>query len=286
MFRFCNICYPFFIQCNWGVARPSDVNEPFHSCDPAYHCLSARDSLSLCAMTDVRRNLRAEFDLLADEYLDQHKANVAITGEGPEYFAEYKIADLAALARRQGLLHQKILDFGSGIGNSVPYFRKYFADAALSYGDVSERSIEIAKKRFPVPETYLLIDQEIPLESASQDIVFTACVFHHIPHDAHLHWLGELKRITKPGGTLVVYEHNPLNPLTVRAVNTCPFDVNARLIRSATFRTRVAQARWAQPRVDYKIFFPAALKRLRVLEPHLGWLALGAQYRVTARCPD
>ena len=126
--------------------------------------------------------LRAEFDLLADEYYEQHKANVAITGEGPEYFAEYKIADLAALVREKKLADTNILDFGSGIGNSVPYFRKYFGQSTLSCGDVSTRSLEIAETRFGGQEKYLLIGNEIPSETHSQDIVFSACRLS--PHPA------------------------------------------------------------------------------------------------------
>lgn len=229
------------------------------------------------------RRHRAEFDGFADQYAGQHAANVAITGEGPMYFAEYKVADLAALVRHEGVKASQILDFGSGIGNSVPFFRHYFPDAELSCADVSERSAEIARSRFGDREHYVLIGHDIPLPVASQDIVFTACVFHHIAHDAHVFWLSELYRVTKPGGLLVVYEHNPLNPLTVRAVNTCPFDANARLIRASALRRRAVEARWTQVRAAYKVFFPAPLRALRPLEPQLGWCPLGAQYRVSAR---
>jgi SAM-dependent methyltransferase len=229
--------------------------------------------------------MQAEFDLLADEYRVQHKENVAITGESPEYFSEYKIADLAELLNRLKLPTTKILDFGSGIGNSLPYFRNYFSSSEITCADVSARSIEIAQSRFPGQENYVLIDEGIPLPTASQDIVFSACVFHHIPHEDHLHWLTELHRITKPGGILAIYEHNPLNPLTVRAVNTCPLDVNARLIRSGTLRKRTLTAGWENAHVDYKLFFPAILSGLRPMECHLEWLGLGAQYRMMARKP-
>jgi SAM-dependent methyltransferase len=227
--------------------------------------------------------IKAEFDLLADEYRVQHKQNVAITGESPEYFSEYKIVDLADWLNRQNLPVNKILDFGSGIGNSLPYFRKYFPESEISCADVSARSIEIAQSRFPGQENYVLIDQNIKLPTASQDVVFSACVFHHIPHDLHLHWIAELHRITKPGGVLVIYEHNPLNPLTVRAVNTCPLDVNARLIRGGAMRKRAVAGGWGDAQVDYKLFFPAALAALRPMERHLEWLCLGAQYRMLAR---
>jgi len=231
------------------------------------------------------QRLRAEFDLLADEYHDQHAANVAITGEGPEYFAEYKIADLAAFVQANGVSTEHILDFGSGIGNSLPYFRKYFGKSDLHCADVSSRSIEIAQSRFPGEEHYVLIEESIPLPSGSQDIVFSACVFHHIPYEEHQHWLAELRRVTRPGGLLAIYEHNPLNPLTVRAVNTCPLDVNARLIRGGAMRQRALVSGWMDARVDYRVFFPSMLKSLRPMERHLGWLGLGAQYRMAARCP-
>jgi SAM-dependent methyltransferase len=227
--------------------------------------------------------MQAEFDLLADEYRVVHKENVAITGESPEYFSEYKIADLAELLKRLNLQNTKILDFGSGIGNSLPYFRKYFSNSEICCADVSARSIEIAQSRFPGKENYVQIDRDIPLPTESQDVVFSACVFHHIPHEEHLHWLAELRRITKPGGVLAIYEHNPLNPLTVRAVNTCPLDVNARLIRGGVMRKRALTGGWKDANVDYRLFFPALLSTLRPFEHRLGWFGLGAQYRMTAR---
>ena len=43
----------------------------------------------------------AEFDEYAERYEALHAASIAITGEGPEYFAEYKIRDIArAVGRR------------------------------------------------------------------------------------------------------------------------------------------------------------------------------------------
>lgn len=228
-------------------------------------------------------HLRAEFDLLADDYQAQHRANIAVTGERPEYFAEYKIADLAALVKERGLAAGHVLDFGSGIGNSLPFFRKYFSVSQLSCADVSMRSMDIAQSRFPGKETYVHIDSSIPLPAHSQDIVFSACVFHHIPHEEHGHWLAELLRVTRPGGLLAIYEHNPLNPLTVRAVNTCPLDLNARLIGGGAMCGRAMRSGWEDARVDYKVFFPSLLRFMRPLERHLNWLGLGAQYRMTAR---
>lgn len=231
---------------------------------------------------DEHENFHAEFDSLADHYHAQHSINIAVSGESPEYFSEYKIADLANLSAEKPFPHNHILDFGCGIGNSVPYFRKYFPTSEICCSDVSSRSIEIAKYRNPGSESYVLIREDIPLPTNSQDVIFSACVFHHIPHEKHHYWLSELHRVARPGALIVIYEHNPLNPLTVHAVNTCPLDVNAHLIRARTMRRRALQSGWNNAKIDYRVFFPSALKSLRPLERHLSWLGLGAQYRLTA----
>ena len=227
---------------------------------------------------------KAEFDRFADAYDDQHRDNVAVTGESPEYFAEYKIKALRQIVEHDRIKVSRICDFGSGIGNSIPFFRRYFPDAALTSADVSERSLALGKQRYPeAGECVLIEDNRIPSEADAFDIVFSACVFHHIPHDEHAMWLEELRRITRPGGLIAIFEHNPMNPLTLHAVNTCPFDENAKLIFARDLAKRLHAAGWASPRIQYNLFFPRALAALRPLEARLGWLPFGAQYVAVAR---
>lgn len=225
----------------------------------------------------------AEFDRFADEYDQLHEENIAVTGEKPEFFHEYKIKVLAQLAQDRSIRPDSILDFGSGIGNSTPFLHHYFTTASLTGTEVSQRSLDVAESRFPNISTGLLIDgQRIPAEDNSFDITFSACVFHHIPHEEHLHWLKELRRVTRRGGMLAIFEHNPLNPLTVRAVNTCPFDENARLVRAKELVARYRESGWKDAKVNYHLFFPHVLSALRGLEPCLSWIPFGGQYSVTA----
>jgi ubiquinone/menaquinone biosynthesis C-methylase UbiE len=208
---------------------------------------------------------------------------VAVTGEGPEFFHEYKIRELARLADEREFQPETILDFGSGVGNSTPYLRRYFPSAQLAGADVSPRSLQIAEERFPGAATGLQIqDNHIPAPDNSFDMTFSACVFHHIPHDEHVHWLGELRRVTRVGGMLTIFEHNPLNPLTVHAVNTCPFDANAHLIRAKQLIERYRKSGWVELKTRYHLFFPHALSRLRVLETYLSGVPFGGQYAVSA----
>ncbi len=227
---------------------------------------------------------QAEFDRFADEYDEQHREVVAITGEAPEYFAEYKIRVLADLAAKAAIVAQRVLDFGAGIGNSVPYMRRYFPGADLVCADVSQRSLDLAGRRFGRTSRFVLIESDrIPVEDGAFDVAFSACVFHHINHVEHVRWLEELHRVTRPGGMVAVFEHNPLNPLTVRAVRDCPFDENARLLRSGQLAASFKEAGWSNPQVRFHVFFPASLRALRFLEPSLTALPLGAQYSVTVR---
>src|SRR5688500_16464669 len=112
----------------------------------------------------------AEFDRFADEYDAQHRANIAITGEGPEFFAAYKVAELARLVRALPEPPRRVLDFGSGIGNSIPFFREHFPRAELTCADASSRSLDLSRRRFPGPEEYLQVEgSRIPQEDDTFD---------------------------------------------------------------------------------------------------------------------
>jgi ubiquinone/menaquinone biosynthesis C-methylase UbiE len=225
----------------------------------------------------------AEFDKVAAQYRSMHAANIKITGEDPEYFAEYKVIDIAnELAQR--VPRPRVLDFGAGIGNSVPFFRRHLPGSRVTCLDVSRKSLEIGSELHGEQAEFTHYDGiTIPYETATFDVALASCVFHHIDHAEHVAQLREIRRVLKPGGMLCLFEHNPLNPLTRHAVNTCPFDENAVLIGAPTMRRRVRDAGFGNARVKYRIFFPHFLRTLRPLEPKLTWLPLGAQYYVLAQ---
>ena len=226
---------------------------------------------------------QSEFDKFAHEYAELHRANIAASGEGPEFFAEYKIRDLKELwaAPGRGAMPARILDFGAGIGGSIGHIRSHFPGARLTCVDVSVASLRIAAQRFPGAAEFVAFDGDrLPFADGSFDCAFSACVFHHIEPGLHVGLLSELRRVLRPGGLVMIYEHNPLNPLTVRAVRTCPFDENAILMRAATLRDRLVRAGFAGATARYRLFFPRALRLLRPLEQRMKWLPLGAQYYV------
>jgi SAM-dependent methyltransferase len=228
----------------------------------------------------------SEFDKFADEYRAIHARNLRLSGEAPEYFAEYKIRDMAEALTGNPVFEKPaldILDFGGGVGTSVPYLRKYFPAARLTCADISSKSLAVAAGRFPGLAKFVQFDGvTLPFEDGRFDVAFAACVFHHIDHGEHIHLFREIRRVLRPAGALFVFEHNPLNPLTVHAVRTCAFDENASLISGPTMRRRLQEAGLAGPRLRYRLFFPRILASLRRLEKCLSAVPLGAQYYVMA----
>ena len=226
----------------------------------------------------------AEFDKFADEYHNLHQENIRITGETPEYFAEYKIRDLRRVVNSFGVNSENILDFGMGIGNSTPFLSEYFPDSNLHGVDVSEKSLAIASERYECLGDFLVFDgKKTKYFDETFDVVFSAGVFHHVSFSEHFDLICEVSRTLKIGGIFMIYEHNPFTPLTCHAVNTCPFDENAVLLKPIRLRQLFQEAGMEFLIQEYRVFFPSFLALLRPIEKNLAWLPLGGQYFVVGK---
>ena len=226
----------------------------------------------------------AEFDRFADEYTATHAGNIRLSGEDPDYFARYKIEEVRRRWEAEGRTEPSaVLDFGVGIGNSLPHLARLFPRAEVTGVDVSQRSLQVAAHRFPGVARLLAYDgATIPLPGGSFDLIFSACVFHHIDGAEHAAVFAELHRLLRPGGLMVVFEHNPVNPATRYIVATCPFDENAVLLPAPALKKSQAAAGFHKVAVAYTGFFPGPLRALRPLERFMTALPLGAQYYTVA----
>jgi SAM-dependent methyltransferase len=115
------------------------------------------------------------------------------------------------------------------------------------------------------------------------DVVFSAGVFHHVPFSEHFDLVCEVSRTLKNGGIFMIYEHNPFNPLTCHAVNTCPFDENAVLLKPIRLRQLFQEAGMEFLLQEYRVFSPSFLALLRPIEKNLAWLPFGGQYFVVSK---
>lgn len=228
--------------------------------------------------------LEAEFDAHSDSYRDQHASSVAFGGFELDYFAQYKADVAKQRCEGIGLDPKTILDFGAGIGNAVKPLAEAFPQAAIKCVDVSEDSLRhCAALGVPNTSVHLYDGRILPFEDGSIDLAFTACVFHHIPAQDHEMLLAEIRRCLSPNGMMILFEHNPYNPLTKLAVARCPFDEHAVLINSSEMQRRFKRAGFRDTKNGFRIFFPGFLSALRGLERWLEPIPLGGQYYVVAR---
>lgn len=218
-----------------------------------------------------------KFDRYAQEYDDLHRANVAASGEPTRYFAEYKLACLNRLGMRR---EDAVLDFGCGIGNLLEVLDGQVE--TLHGFDPSLVSIEAAKARAPSAQLHT---DSAAVPSSRFDIAVLSGVLHHVPPGERASLMRDVFATLRPGGRVVVFEHNPFNPVTRRAVATCEFDDDAILLWPRSLKRLLRQTGFSEVGLDYIVFFPRPLARLRPLEPKLSWLLLGAQQMAYATKP-
>jgi ubiquinone/menaquinone biosynthesis C-methylase UbiE len=225
-----------------------------------------------------------EFDCYADKYTELHRASISASGEDPAFFSAYKAIYMSRRTRpRASLPSSTILDFGCGIGNSIPYLNTAYPDAKLFGTDPSGESIRIARENLSHRATFDTMGKSrLVYPDDSFDAVLVACVLHHIPPKERLNWMRELRRVVKPDGQIFFFEHNILNPLTVKAVKNCPFDKDAILLPKGELVGLARSAEFTRVSTRYVVFFPHALAALRSLESLMGWIPFGAQYVVEA----
>src|SRR5438445_6243916 len=160
------------------------------------------------------------FDRHALGYDEMHAESIRASGESTTYFAEYKLSCLIRLGAKE-----PILDFGCGIGNLTEQLVKRFG--RVHAYDPSAESLRLARERAPRAELHG-DPEEIP-DGVFETVVLSG-VLHHVEPSARVALLATVKEKLVPGGTVVVFEHNPLNPLTRRAVALCAFDDDAILL--------------------------------------------------------
>lgn len=116
------------------------------------------------------------------------------------------------------------------------------------------------------------------------DLAYVNGAFHHIPVEEQPSAMAQLHAALASGGYLALFENNPWNPGTRLMMRRIPFDRGARMLSPITANKLVRHAGFDDVvATRWLFYFPRPLARLRVLEPRLGAVPLGAQYLVLAR---
>jgi SAM-dependent methyltransferase len=174
---------------------------------------------------------------------------------------------------------KKILEYGCGVGRNLKYLIQHFQQSKIYAADISKKSLDIAKADNPVVHCYLLGEDTIVDKF---DLIFVALVFHHIEPGLRLKVMDYISDLLQEGGNIFIFEHNPYNPITRYLVNTCEFDADAVLLKKRELIKLLIEAKLSINICRYTLFFPSVLKKLRFLEPMLGYMPLGGQYFASA----
>ena len=222
-----------------------------------------------------------DFDDYANDYEALLRASLGAAGGDLEFFRRRK----AVLAKRllAAAPPRRILEYGCGTGGNLPHLAAAFPEAAVAGGDISEKSLAQAAAGAPTATLYHLGRDAVP--SGAFDLVFVAGVLHHVPGPARGAVMAAMAAALAPGGRLLVFEHNPANPLTRRIVARCPFDAGVTLTPPAEARALAQGAGLGRLLLRYVSFVPPALAPLAGVERFLTWLPLGGQYCLSAVKP-
>ncbi len=220
---------------------------------------------------------KVDFDDYTDNYNSLLRESTGFFTESETYFAKYKV-DI--LRREVPATTKRLLEYGCGIGRNIPFLRAAFPEATIAGSDISAASLEIARKENPGVEFFL---EQADTSAEPYEVIFIAGVFHHIPVRERASVMKALYHRLAPGGTIVIFEHNPFNPVTRKIVNDCPYDEDAVLLKLSNLKTLLVDVGLPVRRSAYCLFVPPSLSVLLPLEAKLGWLPLGGQYWVKAK---
>ena len=233
-------------------------------------------------MSDPNGNKDELFDGYHDRYTNIVNEAISFTGLGVDFFTRVKAGYVSDMcnAHFADLTRVRALDIGCGVGNFHGLLKPLFGE--LNGVDVSRRSIDKAIENHPGVHYQSYDGVRLPFEDDSFDLVLAICVMHHVPPDQWQTFVREMRRVLRSGGLALVFEHNPRNPLTMRAVNNCPFDEDATLLPSDVTVGLFEEAAFDSIKAQFILSLPAASRILRTLDGWVSKLGLGAQYFVSA----
>jgi|SRR5215469_8317128 len=226
-----------------------------------------------------------DFNQVKTSYREDIERSIAFTGADHQFFIAEKgklILDLIA-QHFPAEVRAKLLDVGCGHG---------FVHSCLVEGGIEVTGVEIADEVLALARAenpavdYRPYDGNVlPFSDGSFDIVTAMCVLHHVPVPNWSGFVEELRRVLRPGGLIVIFEHNPLNPVTTYLFKYGfnGLDKGATMVRRRRLEGLLGAAGCSAVRSSYIFFTPFGGHFFRSMDRMLEWLPLGAQYFTVAQ---
>lgn len=108
-------------------------------------------------------------------------------------------------ARKVG--RPRILDVACGTGRALSQLCRAVPDAEYDAVDLSRWYLQQAAENVPAAVRLTEANAEsLPYDDASFDVTYSVYLFHELPRAARRNVWREMKRVTKPGGTIVIMD--------------------------------------------------------------------------------
>ncbi len=152
------------------------------------------------------------FDAIAGEYDETLPPHVV------QHYLDKRVAFIVANCPRG-----RLLDVGCGTG--VLAGRLAEAGYEVVGLDPSQGMLDVMASDHPDVEGVRGFGNHLPFEDASFDVVTTIAALHHVADPDAVHGtLVEIARVTRPGGRIVIWDHNPRNPYWRNLMKRVPQD--------------------------------------------------------------
>lgn len=234
-------------------------------------------------MDPQQRAIAEEFDRYKETYDRAVNRAIAFSGQKVESFTRAKANDLlrTITSHFSSPSRLSLLDVGCGIGNYHPFLTPVVG--SVSGVDVSRACIAKAQQRNASVSYSAYDGDRLPYADQQFDVTFCVCVLHHVPPDRWPQFVNEMRRVTRRGGLLVVYEHNPGHPLTRKVVRDCEFDRDAVLLTMRQTRELLENAGCSDVTANSILTLPPAGRFVEEIDRLFARLPFGSQYRAVGR---
>jgi len=188
------------------------------------------------------------FDRVAEQYDAVFPAHIT------EHYLRKRARLIGALLRGG-----RGLDVGCGTGALMAALKPF---GRITGVDNSEGMIAVLRREGRGEAVVAPVDR-LPFAEGSFDVVFCVAVLHHVAEpEAVRRTIHEMVRVARPGGAVVIWDHNPRNPYWPRLMRRAPQDTGAeRLIPAGEILRALEESGVRQVRVMLSGFVPEFVPR-------------------------
>lgn len=212
------------------------------------------------------------------DYVTEVNRSIAFSGAEQDFFTIGKARRALNLLRRLGETpaEMNLLDIGCGVGLIHRHLASSFRTVVGV--DVASEALAVAQAANPSIRYDHYDGRSLPCADGAFDVAIAICVMHHVPPTQWPDFVVEARRALRPGGILMIFEHNPWNPLTRLAVARCAFDFDAVLLSAARTARLLRRGGFLEVGREFIFFTPSSAAPVQWAEQRLSWCPVGAQY--------